>query len=101
MGALKSGFDSCQGFPYESSSHMVYKILYVNSFCSFYYYDHCDYCLVNIVILYSMYTWGLYIIKRLYSLFVCLFVCVSGSDRKKKSLQFKFVCIVSVVTLPF
>ena len=33
MSALKkSGFDSAQGFPYESSPHIVYKILYVNSF---------------------------------------------------------------------
>ena len=43
MGALKSGFDSAQGFSYESSSHMVYKILYyVNSFCSFNIFNvHC------------------------------------------------------------
>ena len=54
MGALKSGFDSTQGFPYESSSHMVIKILYVNSFCSFYYYHDYDYSLVNTVILFIM-----------------------------------------------
>ena len=28
-------FGSAQGFPYKSSSHMVYKILYVNSFFFF------------------------------------------------------------------
>ena len=31
-GAVKSGFDYNQGFPYEPSSHMVWKVLYVNSF---------------------------------------------------------------------
>ena len=31
---LKSGFDSAQDFPYESYSHMVYKVLYVNIFYS-------------------------------------------------------------------
>ena len=70
--ALKSGFDSNQGFPYESSSHILYKALYVNSFYSLYYHHHYDYCIVNIVILYYMQTWKLYIIKRIYCLFVCL-----------------------------
>ena len=40
MSALKkSGFDSAQGFPYESSPHIVYTILYVNSFLVFYYFS--------------------------------------------------------------
>ena len=39
MGAHKIGFDSAEGFPSESSSHMVYKILYVNSFYVFYYFS--------------------------------------------------------------
>ena len=50
---LKIGLNSSQGFPYESSSHTVYKVLYVNRFCSFYcyyyyyyYYYYCYQCLV-------------------------------------------------------
>ena len=39
---FKSVFDSGQGFPYESSSHIMYKVLYVNSFYSLYYYHHYD-----------------------------------------------------------
>ena len=35
MCALKNGFDSAQGFPYEYSFHMVRKDLYVNRFYSF------------------------------------------------------------------
>ena len=35
----KSGFDSAQGFPYESSPHIVYTILCVNSFLVFYYFS--------------------------------------------------------------
>ena len=34
MGAFKRGFDSDQGFIYESPSRMVYKVLYINSFYS-------------------------------------------------------------------
>ena len=50
MGPPKSAFDSDQGFSYESSSHIVNKVLYVNSFYSLYYnYDHC---IGNIVTLY-------------------------------------------------
>ena len=33
---LKSGLDSSQVYPCESSSYMLYKALYVNSFCNFY-----------------------------------------------------------------
>ena len=47
---VKSGFDSDQGLPYESSSHIVYKVLYCHR------YDHC---IVNIVILYYVHTWKL------------------------------------------
>ena len=51
-------FDSAQGFPYESSSHMVYKILHVNSFFVFCFFiiiiHQYDYYLVSISILYSM-----------------------------------------------
>ena len=54
MGALKSGFDSAQGFRYESSSDMVYKVLYVNTFWSFYYCHHYNHCLKHIAILYYM-----------------------------------------------
>ena len=45
MGTLKSGFDSNQGFPHESPSHIVYKVPYVNSFYSLYYYHHYDHCI--------------------------------------------------------
>ena len=31
---LKRGFDSSQGCQYESSSHIVYRVLYLNIFCS-------------------------------------------------------------------
>ena len=55
MGALKSDFDSDQDFPDESSSQMVYKVLYADSFTVYIIiiiiYDQC---LVNIVILYHM-----------------------------------------------
>ena len=51
MGALKSGFNTDQGFRHESPSH---KVLYVNRFYSLYHYDHYDLCLINIVILYYM-----------------------------------------------
>ena len=54
MGDHKSGFESDQGFPYGSSSHMVYKILYLGSFYSLYYYDHCLVVLFSIAILYYM-----------------------------------------------
>ena len=45
--------DSAQGFPYESSSCMLYRVLKLNSFYSFCYYHH-DHCLVSIVTLYYM-----------------------------------------------
>ena len=51
MSALKDGFEPYQGFPYESSSHMVDMVLYVDSFYSLCYYYHYDHCLVNIAIL--------------------------------------------------
>ena len=45
MGTLESDFDSAQGFPYKSSSHMAYKILYVNSFLDiFHQYDFILLC---------------------------------------------------------
>ena len=53
----------------KSSSHMVYKVLYIKSFYSLYYCRHYDHCLVNIVILYFMQTWSLYIIKIIYCIF--------------------------------
>ena len=65
MDALKTGLDSDQGFSYESLSHIVFKIFYVNSFYILYYYHHYDHCIANIVILHYMHTWKLYIIKRL------------------------------------
>ena len=82
MGALKSGFDSDQGFPHESSSHIVYKVLYVNSFYSLYYYHHYDHCIVNIVILYYMQTRSLYIIKSKYSLFVSVIADSEYTDNR-------------------
>ena len=33
---LKNGLDSSQVYPCESSFYMLYKALYVNSFCNFY-----------------------------------------------------------------
>ena len=74
MGALKSGFDSGQGFPYESSSHMIYKVLYVNNFYSLYFHHHYDHRLVRIVI-------ALFVdLELVYHedniLLTCLFVCV-------------------------
>ena len=74
MGTLKSGFDSAQGFPYESSSYMVYKVLYVNSFCSFHYYHHYDHCLANIVIFYYMQTWTCISLKEYIACLFCQFV---------------------------
>ena len=56
MGALKSGFGFDQGSSNESSSRIVYKVLYVNSFYNLYYYHHYDHCIVNIVTLYYMQT---------------------------------------------
>ena len=61
----------------------MYKVLYVNSFYSLYYYHHYDHCIVDIAILYYMQTWSLYIIKRIYCLFVCLFVCVIADSEYK------------------
>ena len=63
---LKSGLDSSQVYPCESSSYMLYKALYVNSFCNFY--QFCYHYLVNIAL------WSLYVIKRKYFLFACVFV---------------------------
>ena len=63
-------------FSHKSSSHILYKVHYVNNFYSLYYYHHYYHCIVNIVILHYMQTWSLHINKRIYCLFVCLFVCV-------------------------
>ena len=80
-------FDSTQGFPYESSSHMVYKILYVNRFFVFFFFfvpQHDDY-LVNISILYSMYTWSLYIIKK------CIYIVLYyKKNHEKTKLEHKW-----------
>ena len=58
LGALESGFSSAQGFPDESSSHILYKVLYVNSFYSLYCYHHYDDYILNAVMLYYMQTWS-------------------------------------------
>ena len=81
MDAVKSGSDFYEGFPYEPSSHIEYKVLYVNTFYSLYYFHHYDHCIVNIVILYYMQTWKLYTTKRIYCLFVYLFVCVIADSK--------------------
>ena len=64
-----------QGFPHQSYSHILCKVLYANSFYSLYCYQHYDHCIANIIILYYMQAWKLYIIKRIYCLFFCLFFC--------------------------
>ena len=49
-------YDSDQGFPCESSFHIVYKVLYVNSFYSLYFYHlYADLCLFACVIADSKY----------------------------------------------
>ena len=49
-------YDSDQGFPCESSFHIVYKVLYVNSFYSLYFYHlYADLCLFVCVIADSKY----------------------------------------------
>ena len=64
-------------------SHLpiVYKILQVNTFYSSYYFHHYDHCMINIVLLYYMKTWELYITKIIYCPFVYLFVCVIADSK--------------------
>ena len=84
----------------EPSSHIVYKVLYVNSFYSLYYCHHYDHCSVNIAIWYYMQTWSLYIIKIIYGLFACLCDSTSGyTDNSKPIFLFLVFVLENTVCL--
>ena len=89
MGTLKNGLESDQYFPYQSFSHIVYKVLYAYSFYNLYYWHHYDQCTVNMVISYYMHTWKLYIIKKnIAYLLVCVIADSKYTDNSKRVFLF-------------